>query len=106
MALRFTKLHTHFVAEVGPVDLRQVHDDETLARLRAGMDEFAVLVFHDQPFTDEEQLAFAQRFDGTLHTKTGSSALRKSRLGNEALADVSNVDEDGGIIKSDDRRRM
>jgi alpha-ketoglutarate-dependent 2,4-dichlorophenoxyacetate dioxygenase len=70
------------------------------------MDEFAVLVLRDQPFTDAEQLAFAQRFDGTLHTKTGAAVLTKSRLGNEALADISNVDETGEILKSSDRRRM
>jgi alpha-ketoglutarate-dependent 2,4-dichlorophenoxyacetate dioxygenase len=91
---------------VSRVDLRRVHDAETLAEIRAGMDEYAVLVFRDQPFTDEEQLAFARRLDGELHTKTGSRVLVKSRLGNEAVADISNLDEDGGIIKSDDRRRM
>jgi alpha-ketoglutarate-dependent 2,4-dichlorophenoxyacetate dioxygenase len=32
--------------------------------------------------------------------------LAKSRLGNEAVADISNLDEDGGIMKSGDRRRM
>jgi alpha-ketoglutarate-dependent 2,4-dichlorophenoxyacetate dioxygenase len=70
------------------------------------MDEYAVLVFHDQPFTDEEQLAFARRLDGELHTKTGARVLVKSRLGNEAVADISNLDEDGGIMQSGDRRRM
>ncbi len=106
MALTFHKLHPHFAAEVSPVDLRQVHDPETLGEIRAGMDEFAVLVFRGQPFTDEEQLAFAQRVDGRLHSKTGSSVLYKSRLGNEALSDISNVDEHGDILPSDDRRRM
>jgi alpha-ketoglutarate-dependent 2,4-dichlorophenoxyacetate dioxygenase len=70
------------------------------------MDEFSVLVFRGQPFTDAEQLAFAQRFDGTLHTKTGVSVLGKNRFGNEALTDISNLDETGGILKSQDRRRM
>ncbi|HYB43106.1 MAG TPA: TauD/TfdA family dioxygenase [Candidatus Methylomirabilis sp.] len=106
MTLAFRKLHPHFVAEVGPVDLRSARDPETLARIREGLDEHAVLVFHDQPFTDAEQLDFAQRLDGELHTKTGSSALRKSRLGNEALSDISNLDENGEIMRSDDRRRM
>jgi alpha-ketoglutarate-dependent 2,4-dichlorophenoxyacetate dioxygenase len=106
MALTFRKLHPCFAAEVSLVDLRRVHDAETLAEIRAGMDEYAVLVFRDQPFTDEEQLAFARRLDGELHTKTGSRVLVKNRLGNEAVADISNLDEDGGIIKSDDRRRM
>jgi alpha-ketoglutarate-dependent 2,4-dichlorophenoxyacetate dioxygenase len=106
MALSFRKLHPHFVAEVGPVDLRQVHDPETLAGIRAAMDEYAVLVFHDQPFTDDEHLAFAQRLDGLLHTKTGSRALVKNRFGNEALGDISNLDENGEVMKSDNRRRM
>jgi alpha-ketoglutarate-dependent 2,4-dichlorophenoxyacetate dioxygenase len=106
MALTFRKLHPCFAAEVSPVDLRRVHDAETLAEIRAGMDEYAVLVFRDQPFTDEEQLTFARRLDGELHTKTGSRVLVKSRLGNEAVADISNLDEDGGIMKSGDRRRM
>ena len=106
MALTFRKLHPHFVAEVSPVDLRRVHDPETLAAIRGGMDEYAVLVFRDQPFTDAEQLDFAQRLDGVLHTKLGISALQKNRLGNEALGDISNLDESGEIMKSDNRRRM
>jgi alpha-ketoglutarate-dependent 2,4-dichlorophenoxyacetate dioxygenase len=106
VALTFRKLHPHFVAEVSPIGLRQVHDRQTLAEIRAGMDKYAVLVFRVQPFTDEEQLAFAQRLDGQLHTKTGASVLGKSRLGNEALSDISNVSGNGEILKSDDRRRM
>jgi alpha-ketoglutarate-dependent 2,4-dichlorophenoxyacetate dioxygenase len=104
--LTFRKVHPHFVAEVSPVDLRRVHDAGTLARIRAGMDEYAVLVFRDQPFDDSEQLEFAQRLDGLLHTKLGISALQKSRLSNEALGDISNLDENGEIMKSDNRRRM
>ncbi|HMH75578.1 MAG TPA: TauD/TfdA family dioxygenase [Candidatus Udaeobacter sp.] len=106
MALTFRKLHSHFAAEVSPVDLRRVHDPETLAAIRGGMDEYAVLVFREQPFTDAEQLDFAQRLDGVLHTKLGISALQKNRLGNEALGDISNLDENGEIMKSDNRRRM
>src|SRR5712691_6709589 len=106
MALSFRKLHPHFVAEVAGVDLRAVRDPDTLARIRAGMDEYAVLVFHDQPFADDEHLEFAKRLDGELHTKLGSSALVKNRFGNEALGDISNLDENGEVMKSDNRRRM
>jgi alpha-ketoglutarate-dependent 2,4-dichlorophenoxyacetate dioxygenase len=106
MTLTFRKLHPCFTAEVSPVDLKTVRDDETLARIRAGMDEFAVLVFRDQIWTDAEHLDFAQRLDGRLHTKLGISALQKNRFGNEALGDISNLDESGEIMKSDNRRRM
>ena len=106
MALTFHQLHPCFAAEVGAIDLREVRDRAALDEIRAGMDEYAVLVFRQQPFTDAEQLAFAQRFDGTLHAKTGISVLGKNRLGDEALTDISNVDENGEIMKSNDRRRM
>jgi alpha-ketoglutarate-dependent 2,4-dichlorophenoxyacetate dioxygenase len=104
--LTFRKLNPLFAAEVGAIDLRRVHDRRTLDGIRTGMDAFSVLVFRDQPLTDAEQLAFAQRFDGTLHTNTGVSVLGKNRFGNEALTDISNLDETGGILKSQDRRRM
>jgi alpha-ketoglutarate-dependent 2,4-dichlorophenoxyacetate dioxygenase len=106
VALTFRKLHPRFVAEVSPIDLRRVHDAETLAQIREGMDEYAVLVFREQTFSDEEHLAFAQRLDGQLHTKLGISALQKNRFGNEALGDISNLDENGEVMKSDNRRRM
>ena len=106
MAVTFRKLHPHFVAEADPIDLRRVHDPETLAAIRAGMDDHALLVFREQRFSDEEHLDFARRLDGELHTKTGISALKKSRLGNEALADVSNLTDRGQLQPADDRRRM
>jgi len=54
MALTFRNLHPVFVGEASPIELRAVHDEETLATIRAGMDQYAVLVFRDQPFEDAE----------------------------------------------------
>ena len=48
MALTFRKLHPHFVAEVSPVDLRRVHDGETLALLAKVVPPVAA----DTEFTD------------------------------------------------------
>src|SRR5690349_3988331 len=101
MTLTFRKLHPCFAAEVSPVELKTVRDEATLAQIRGGMDEFAVLVFRDQIWGDAEHLDFAQRLDGRLHTKLGISALQKNRLGNEALGDISNLDESGEIMRSD-----
>ena len=106
MALSFRKLHGLFAAEASTLDLRRIEDRPTLDAIRAGMDKYAVLVFREQRFSDAEQLAFAQRFDGVLHTKTGASVVTKSRLGNEALTDISNLDENGEILESGDRRRL
>ena len=106
MALAFTPLHPLFAAEAGPVDLRAVHDHDTLEAIRAGMDRYGVLVFRNQPFTDDEQVAFAERFDGTLHARSSTSVMVKNRFGNEALGDISNVGADGEILPPDDRRRI
>ena len=106
MALTFTPLHPSFVAAVRDIDLRRVYDPATLAAIRAGMERYGVLVFRDQPLRDAQQLAFAQRFDGELHAKTGTAALGANRFGNEALTDISNVDEHGAVLPADDRRRQ
>jgi alpha-ketoglutarate-dependent 2,4-dichlorophenoxyacetate dioxygenase len=106
MSLTFRKLHPGFAAEAGALDLRGVDDRAALDEIRAGMDRYRVLVFRAQQFTDDEQLAFAQRFDGRLHAKTGSAALGANRFGNEALTDISNVGADGNIMARDDRKRQ
>jgi alpha-ketoglutarate-dependent 2,4-dichlorophenoxyacetate dioxygenase len=77
-----------------------------LAEIRAAMDRYAVLVFRNQPFTDEQQMAFAMRCDGVLHAKTGASVLQETRLSSEAIADISNVDADDKLLAADDRRRL
>ena len=99
-------LQERFAAEVTGVDLRTLHDPSELESIREAMDRFAVLVFRAQQLSDAEQLGFAERFDGKLHAKTGSAVLGRNRFGNEALTDISNVDENGEVMQPGDRRRM
>jgi alpha-ketoglutarate-dependent 2,4-dichlorophenoxyacetate dioxygenase len=106
VSLTFEKLHPSFMAQVSPIDLCALHDETTLAQIRQAMSQFGVLVFRDQKFSNEEQIAFARRLDGELHAKTSSSVLAKNRFGNEALTDISNVGGDGNILEAQDRRRM
>src|SRR5437588_266851 len=87
--LAFCKLHPSFVAEVSAVDLRTTTDADTLEQIRAGMDEHAVLVFRDQFWSDAEDLSFAQRLDGALHTKLGINALAKNRFGHHAHQSIA-----------------
>ena len=105
MTLTFKQLHPFFVAEVSPVELRTA-DSAVLEEIRRGMDQYGVLVFRKQEFSDDEQLAFAERLDGTLHAKTSTAVLEKNRFGNEALSDISNVGKDGQLLAPDDRRRI
>ena len=104
MAVSFRKLHPVFAAEVtSPIDLRSLEDEATLSELRAGMDEYAVLVFPNQGFTNAEQLAFAQRLDGQLNRV---KVLAKTRFDNDALVDISNLDENDEILDTYAKRRM
>lgn len=107
MSITPRPLHPLFAGEVDGVDLRTVHDRATLDEIRALMDRFAVLVFREQPFADDAQIAFAHRLDGALVTKVGRSVIDPaSRLKHEALTDISNLDENDEIMDRADRRRM
>lgn len=73
--------------------------------INAGMDQYGVLIFRKQDFTDETQLAFTQSL-GPLETAVGFSlpSMDSQRLASPHFADVSNLDKDGKIYKRDDRR--
>ena len=51
-----------FVAEVSNVDLSAHLGDEVFSEIEEAFERYAVLVFHKQPLTEEQQLAFAKRF--------------------------------------------
>ena len=53
MSVSICPLHPVFVGEVAGVDCRRPLGREEVAAIDAGMDEYAVLVFRDQPFADD-----------------------------------------------------
>src|SRR5881409_3555385 len=68
------------------------------------MDAYAVLVFHDQRLTDEQQIAFTLNF-GELESYKTPGHNRKGedqRLG-PGIADFSNLDRHGQIMSVEDR---
>ena len=95
-----------FAAEVEGLDLREPLSPEDVAAIHAGMDEHAVLVFHDQDLTDEQHLAFSRSL-GELEESSGNN-LREAddyRLPT-TFADVSNLDKNQQVLALDDRRRL
>ena len=70
------------------------------------MDRYAVLVFHDQRLTDEQQVAFSRNF-GEIELAIGGNVTRPEdrRLAVE-LADVSNLAETNDILDRHDRRGL
>ncbi len=106
-ALTFQSLHPLFVAEASAIDLRTVEDQATLKQIHNALDEYAVVVFRDQPFRGDEQLKFAQRLDRNVNfNSTTAVFLGKGRLGYEGMIDVSNVTDKGEVWGANDRKRM
>jgi alpha-ketoglutarate-dependent 2,4-dichlorophenoxyacetate dioxygenase len=93
-----------FFGEVSGVDLRRPISRDEIAAIEAGMDRFAVLVFHDQRIDDEQQLAFTRNF-GPLEMATGDFEIKNRRL-SIAVNDISNVDNDNKVRARDDRTRL
>jgi alpha-ketoglutarate-dependent 2,4-dichlorophenoxyacetate dioxygenase len=95
-----------FAGDVDGVDLTKPLPPDDIAAVHAGMDRYAVLVFHDQNFTDEQQLAFTQSL-GPIELAIGTSLRRPEdhRLPT-TFADVSNLDKDNKPFARDDRRRL
>jgi alpha-ketoglutarate-dependent 2,4-dichlorophenoxyacetate dioxygenase len=95
-----------FAAEVDGIDLSRTLSDDEVAAIHAGMDAYAVLVFHDQKLDDEQQLAFTRSL-GPIEHAIGTSlrAPDEYRLPT-TFADVSNLDKDNQVFRRDDRRRL
>jgi len=94
-----------FAAEVGDVDLGKPLSAEDLSAIREAFTRFAVLVFPDQTFDDEQQLAFARHF-GPLETTVFKLRKENKLRLHENLADVSNLGNDNKILETNDRLRL
>src|SRR6266487_2873476 len=62
MSISIRPLRNEFAGEVAGVDITRPISREEVAAIDAGMDKYAVLVFHGQDLTDEQQLAFTLNF--------------------------------------------
>jgi alpha-ketoglutarate-dependent 2,4-dichlorophenoxyacetate dioxygenase len=106
MSVTIRQIHPVFAGEVSGVDLRNPLTAEEAATIEAGMDRHAVLVFHDQDITDEQQLAFSRNF-GKIERAVGGNVTRdEDRRLSFDMADISNLDKDNKVMARDDRRRM
>jgi alpha-ketoglutarate-dependent taurine dioxygenase len=52
MPITITQLHPLFCAEIAGVDTGAPMGDKTFTEIRAALDEYSVLVFHDQSLDD------------------------------------------------------
>ncbi|PYM18721.1 MAG: 2,4-dichlorophenoxyacetate dioxygenase [Candidatus Rokuibacteriota bacterium] len=106
MSFKARQIGPCFAAEVEGIDMRKPLSPEDVKAIHAGMDEYAVLVFHEQFIDDEQQLAFTRSL-GELERSVGASlrAPEDYRLPT-TFADVSNLDKEGKPFAREDRRRL
>ena len=107
MSIRIRPLGTHIGAEVEGIDLREPLTPAQAEEIHHGMDRHAVLVFHNQPLTNEQHLAFTTALGPleTLMTNTMRAAAGELRLP-PVFNDVSNLDGNNKPYAREDRKRL
>jgi alpha-ketoglutarate-dependent 2,4-dichlorophenoxyacetate dioxygenase len=106
MAPSVRKLHQHFVGEVSGVDLRKPLTADEARTIESWMDEYAVLIFHGQDISDEQQLIFAGNFGERENRKGGNVTRKEEYRLDSGLADVSNLGKDGKPLARDHRTHL
>ncbi|HVY13812.1 MAG TPA: TauD/TfdA family dioxygenase [Rhodopila sp.] len=95
-----------FGGEVSGIDITRPLTHDEAAAIEKGMDQFGVLVFHGQQFTDEAQLAFSRNF-GALEEASGDLNWGKARrLDSPLVNDISNLGLQNEVLARDSRRRL
>ena len=96
--LTIKPLHPLFVAEITSIDLTVPVAREDFRAIWEAFNEYQILVFRDQPITDETQIAFSRNF-GTLETMEAHAA-NNYKPGHIAM--MTNLDAQGNLLPLDD----
>lgn len=99
MPLTIEPLTPVFGARVTGVDISRPVEDAVFAEIRAAFDTYSVLVFPGQPLTDEQQIAFSERF-GPLEGTAGANPAAGTVFARQSNLDIRT----GETIPLDDRR--
>ena len=94
-----------FAGEVSGADWSRPLSPEHARAIHAGMDQYGVLVFHDQHVSDEQQIAYSRAL-GPLEQATGDIAAPEDRRLSMDIGDISNLDKNNRVLPRDDRRRL
>jgi alpha-ketoglutarate-dependent 2,4-dichlorophenoxyacetate dioxygenase len=105
MSLQLEPLHSVFAAEASGIDISQPLGDADVRAINAAMNEYAVLVWRDQPLTGQQQINFAKSF-GPLDLGLKKVFKRPERLEDERLIDISNVDAQGNVTRRDSPKNL
>jgi alpha-ketoglutarate-dependent 2,4-dichlorophenoxyacetate dioxygenase len=92
--LSIRSLHPVFVAEITGIDLTVPVAREDFQAIWDAFNEYQILVFRDQPFDDDSQIAFSRNF-GALETMEAHAA-NNYRPGHIAV--MTNLDAKGNLL--------
>jgi alpha-ketoglutarate-dependent 2,4-dichlorophenoxyacetate dioxygenase len=106
MSASIRQVHPVFVGEVSGIDISRPLSPGEVAAVEAGMDRYAVLVFHDQQVTDEQQMAFSRHFGALEDARGGNITRPEDRRLPVGMNDVSNLGRDGRPLDRDSRQRL
>jgi alpha-ketoglutarate-dependent 2,4-dichlorophenoxyacetate dioxygenase len=99
------QLHPVFVGEVSGIDITRPLAPAEVAAIDAGMNEHAVLVFHDQQLTDEQQMVFSRSLGPLEDARGGNITKPEERRLQVGMNDVSNLGRDGRPLDRESRQR-
>ena len=85
-----------FAAEASGIDLSGPLDGDDVKAIEDAMDSHGVLVFRNQPLTQDQQIAFARAL-GPLDLGLRKLKGGPHRFAHAELADISNVKVDGEV---------
>lgn len=106
MHVSIRQLHPVFVGEVSGIDTTGPLTPEDVSAIESGMDRYAVLVFHDQRLTDEQQMAFTRNFGEIEDARGGNVTKPQDKRLVTGMNDVSNLGKDGKPLARNSRERL
>jgi alpha-ketoglutarate-dependent 2,4-dichlorophenoxyacetate dioxygenase len=104
MAITIRQVGPCFAGEVDGIDLAKPLTPEEVATIHAGMDRYAVLVFHGRPVTPDQHMAFTLAL-GPIEHAIGTGLRENYRLPT-VFADVSNLDTNQQVFERNNRTRL
>ena len=105
MTITLSPMTANFAAEIGDVDLTRPLPDADFAAIADAFWKYSVLIFPNQDISQQQQLAFAERFGPIEKERTLDPKATPSRF-DGAFSDISNLTADGKIWAADSRQRM
>jgi alpha-ketoglutarate-dependent 2,4-dichlorophenoxyacetate dioxygenase len=105
MNVSIRQIHPVFVGEVSGIDISRSLTAAEVAAVEAGMDRYAVLVFHDQTISDEQQMAFSRNFGSLEDARGGTITKPEDKRLQVGMNDVSNLGKDGRPLDRLSRER-